>query len=716
MAAVRILCLLLLVYGDTEAKKLSGDTHLSEYEYHLVKCCGNIISTPFDDKRTLLVSVPEACDDQHNTRNSAATSRSYCKVTELLFASIHSYHKYPLLATGLARDGTFTNILRSEKATDFIIILGKGDEDMVFREFKSKLARLSQLPFWNARGRFIIMSLNRNIPPVNCVPEEHKLIRKILGELWEKEAVNSIVLANNMDECTSRATVDIHTWFPFTEGNCRGPVDKTVIIDQCVVKGECQFVKNAKLFPDKMSNFHGCVVRASTYPHEPFILSKKKDNSNVTQYSEGVEINVLQTIARQLNFTVVYIPETNSTTHKILSLFDEVSRKESDVGFASAPYSYNASDKIDHTIGYVQETVKWFGPLPKLSPHWKRPVIIFTPLMWLLLLIVYLIVSLIFWSLANVNIFVNEHVTYQNAVVCFLHTFSVVMGVVVFFRPHTWILRLFFIVWVYYCLLISTAYQSSLISVLTHPQFEPPFDTVEKLLNSRMPYGYIPPIKRWYNESEDAASKIILEKGIECTTLDECLKRIVSTQDFAVCGLGLHTLYLSYQKTYSYSAGPKFVPFKDEVVSYLASMFFRSGSPLLESFNRIIYRLVETGMVQKFWENIKMVHIANKEQDLHEDGNKEADGDGDDAVVLTVAHLQGEFILLLLGLICGLIVFVIELLCFSVSKYQFYPLPNISVREFKARNSVIFKNLAIHKTLVRRFTKRNLTGKVKRSP
>jgi hypothetical protein len=231
-----------------------------------------------------------------------------------------------------------------------------------------------------------------------------------------------------------------------------------------------------------------------------------------------------------------------------------------------------------------------------------------------------------------------------------------------------------------------------------------------------MPYGYITPITRWYNESEDAASKTILKNGIECPSLEKCLKRIVSTQDFAVCGLGLHTLYLSYQQQYSYSAGPKFVPFKDEVVSYLASMFFRSGSFLLESFNRIIYRLVESGMVQKFWEKIKLVHIAKKEQVDHEDGDKDADGGGVDAVVLTVAHLQGAFILLLLGLTFGLIVFVLERICLRLRKYQFYPLLNTFKREVKTKSFVIYKNHAIHKTLVRRVKKRNFIGKVKRSP
>jgi len=698
MAGIKCLCLLLLVCGETKAKNLSADTDLSEHEHHLVKCCGNIISTQFDDESALFVSVPVYCGGQYNTTNSAATSSIYCKVTDILFASIHSYYNYPVLVTGPEQNGTFTNISNSEKATGFIIILGKDDEDTLFREFKSDLVRLSQLPIWNPRGRFIVMSLNRNIPLATNVPEEHKLITRILGELWEKDVVNSVVLAHNMDADTSRATVDIHTWFPFTEDHCSGPADRTVILDQCVVNSECQFVKNAKLFPDKMSNFHGCVLRASTFEHEPFTISKTKNDSNVTQYWKGVEISVLQTIASHLNFTVQYLPETKDKTHKYFSLYEEVSSKQSDIGFGAVPQSYPAIGPRDHTVGYFQETIKWFGPLPKPIPHWKGLVILFTPLMWLLVLIVYLIASIIFWSLANVHRSVKEHVSYRNPVV-FLHTLSLLLGHAVFVRPHSWYLRLFFVVWVYYCLLINTAYQSSLISVLTHPPPEPPVDTVEKLLHSQMPYGYITPVKLWYSGTDDATSKEILQKGIECPALDYCLKRIISTQDFAVCGGGLHNLYLSYQERYSYlySEGPKFVPFKDVMSTYFPSMFFRSGSPLLESFNSVIYRMVEAGMVKHFWEDIK----------LQELGNIEEDGD-EDHVVLTFDHQQGAFSLLILGLAFGLIVFIIEFLYFSFRKHLFYRLLKRSVREFKTRTIVRYNRHVIHKTYVRRVKKENL--------
>jgi hypothetical protein len=189
------------------------------------------------------------------------------------------------------------------------------------------------------------------------------------------------------------------------------------------------------------------------------------------------------------------------------------------------------------------------------------------------------------------------------------------------------------------------------------------------------------------------------------------LKRIVSTKDFAVCGGGLHILYLSYQKKFSSSGEPKFVPFKDTVVPYLASMFFRPGSPLLAGFDRIIGRIVHSGMVTKVWQDIRRREIGHKEGDEEEEDDD--DDGGSDAVVLTLNHLQGAFILLVLGLAFGLVVFILELIIFTFRNYLTYRLINRTLREFKARSLVSYKRHVIHKTYVRRVQKKTIFGKIK---
>jgi hypothetical protein len=679
-----------------EAKFLSSGTGLTQYESHLVRCFVNVITTHFDRQNSLLVSIPEVCDAKPRTKNSVPISRSSCKILDFLFGSIHSYAKYPLLVAGPEFNGTFKNISLLGRADDFNVILAKGDDETGFGALKSQLATLSRLPFWNTRGRFAVMILDRNFSTVNTVPEEETLIRGILGELWENDVVNAILLAPTV-HTNKPATLDIHIWFPFAEDHCRGPVNRAVILHQWIIDSENRFDKHVNLFPDKMSNLHGCVLNASTFTYVPFVFPMKKTYSNITYRTEGLEIDILYTVAKALNFTARFLPENKHGVSKWWGMYEEVSNKQSDVGFTATPQTVRSIGVRDHSVWYLKETIRWFGPHAKPSAQWKSLIIIFTPLMWLLVLIVYFICSLIFWLLAQVNSAVKEHAFYTNAFMCFLQTFSMILGEAVCVRPHTWYLRLFFILWVFYCLLINTAYQSSLISVLTDPRFEPAVDTVDKLLNSGMSYGFVWRFHYWYNLTNDSLSKTILSNFIECPKLDVCLRRTASKQDFAICGGESHLLYLSQTK-YCTLGIPNFIPFKEEVTSIFVTMFFRRGSVFLESFDSVIYRVVESGIIQKIWTDIRLRHIGNIDEDGDEDDEEDADGDGALADVLTVQHLQGAFILLLLGIVFSTATFITELICLRVKESGFFPSLKPSANECKTRTLVKYRHHMIHKT------------------
>jgi len=308
--------------------------------------------------------------------------------------------------------------------------------------------------------------------------------------------------------------------------------------------------------------------------------------------------------------------------------------------------------------------------------------------MWILVLTVYLISSVIFWLLANVNKSVKEHASYTETVLCFLQTFLILLGEAVYMRPHTRYLRLIFVLWIFYSLLINTAYQSSLISVLTNPRFEPAIDTLEELLNSGMSFRFVWRFQLWYNRTNDTVSKKILNNYIPCSELDLCLKRIASKQDFAICGGELNLLYLS-RTQYRISDAPQLIPFKEEVISYSVTMIFRLGSVYLESFNKVIYRVVESGIVEKFWTDIKLSHIGHIDEEGEGEGeeeeeDKDEDGDGSDADVLTAEHMEGAFILLLLGHGIGMTIFTAELLYFNCKKYRLPPSFKHSAYEVKS--------------------------------
>lgn len=129
-----------------------------------------------------------------------------------------------------------------------------------------------------------------------------------------------------------------------------------MILDKWIIDNESRYDKSAKLFPDKMSNFHGCIMTASTFPYAPFIFPMKENNSNVTHYSEGLEISVLQEVADTLNFKVQFLSEPQHDTSKWRGLNDEVLHKQSCFRFAAMPHTAVAIGTRDHSVRYLKET------------------------------------------------------------------------------------------------------------------------------------------------------------------------------------------------------------------------------------------------------------------------------------------------------------------------------------------------------------------------
>lgn len=88
-------------------------------------------------------------------------------------------------------------------------------------------------------------------------------------------------------------------------------------------------------------------------------------------------------------------------------------------------------------------------------------------------------------------------------------------------------------------------------------------------------------------------------------------------------------------------------------------MYLRKGCPLLDRYNAIVFREVEAGLVNKWWED----------QDFDDEEDKDGDGDEDhydsrrNLRVLSLSHLQGAFCLWVVGLGMALVAYVTEILC-----------------------------------------------------
>ena len=96
----------------------------------------------------------------------------------------------------------------------------------------------------------------------------------------------------------------ILTWFPYEKGNCDGTHNEFLQLGVC---------ENSKIVPDEVNvfptklpkNMNGCPVKIATIIYPPYILppSKGQNKGNNVNLTNGIEIQIIKSIAKQANFS-----------------------------------------------------------------------------------------------------------------------------------------------------------------------------------------------------------------------------------------------------------------------------------------------------------------------------------------------------------------------------------------------------------------------------
>ena len=92
-----------------------------------------------------------------------------------------------------------------------------------------------------------------------------------------------------------------------------------------------------------------------------------------------------------------------------------------------------------------------------------------------------------------------------------LDTLRSILGAAIYFNPQGYLSAFFFVLWLFYCLQINTAYQSSLMGFLTNPGNLPAVTTLEELDNSGLDL-YILEGTRHNYENFDVMERILKKK------------------------------------------------------------------------------------------------------------------------------------------------------------------------------------------------------------
>jgi hypothetical protein len=393
----------------------------------------------------------------------------------------------------------------------------------------------------------------------------------------------------------------------------------------------------------------------------PTILLTKnytEGNRTILEF-RGPEIEILNFILGAINISFTYSNLRRGNKTDFLKLMAELSHGRLDLIIGGLPLHESLAAYGDPSFPYFFTGYKWYVPCPKAVPRISKISGIFYPSAWFSLITSFMTVSLVMWGYGSLFKKSKCH-AYETLSNCFYNVWAVAFGISVHHKPITSELRAIFLLWVCYCYVMNTVFQTFFTSFLVDPGSEKPIQNYEELLASGSNFGYGSGSERLlfenYSEFDTRGTSF---RSTLCLSYEECLLRTLKGSNFAT----LQVEFFSTRFTTVY------LPRKEQLLCSLNDyyriiyvvMYLPKGSHILTPLNRVAHRTVESGLVSKWVSELEEVWKVKSVSILMVDVlSRHSSADG--FFVFNMSHLQIAFGSLAVGLVLSFVVLFAEML------------------------------------------------------
>jgi hypothetical protein len=567
-----------------------------------------------------------------------------------------------LLQTTKPEVATLKTTMKTQVFFAVYIVLWSGHETSnIAANLIYQLVDLQGKESLNKRASFFVVMTNSFEFP-------QKLAEEIIEKLWTKYKILDVLLLIPVAShalttegriSDGKSVFKFYTWFPFhSSGN------EVVLIDEFFVDTEVESLHNSKLLPNKIPRKFQNHNILSTFTTEikptTLLVANTTDEMNKTRLEyKGAEIDLFKLILERLNlsYEYKYYGSDIPITYGILA---DLSTGDFDIMFGSTPLHEKILAFGEPSISYYETGYKWYVPCPPSIPRLEKISQIFSPTVWVSILVTFAAVIAVMWLLVQCR-HVTEIKEYRTVSGCAYNAWATAMGVSAS-KPSTTAIRTLFFLWVCYCYSISTVFQMFFTTFLVNPGFGTQIENFEDLLSSGLEYGYhIKFYEMFYKNSavEELNSDF---KPSDCTDTEACLLRVVNDKDFATLQVEFKAMYFA---TIYLPKGSLLCAMRDKYRVVNMVMYFTKGSPFLNPIKGVISRIIEAGLIKKLTDG--MIELWKIQRDSHAVRDFVVkDNSIGDYFVFNVSHLQIAFRSLALGLGLSTVCLLLEILCFRL--------------------------------------------------
>ncbi|XP_066969153.1 ionotropic receptor 93a-like [Macrobrachium rosenbergii] len=427
-------------------------------------------------------------------------------------------------------------------------------------------------------------------------------------------------------------------------------------------------------------NFYGGQVNVTALPFAPHwqVTKRTTPEGEQVEVLSGTDYLMLDAISRGLNFTYYVVPTAN---------WDEVTKKveERESFIATVIYALlpNRLLQYDYTYAFEFASPTFCMRKPVLEPQWQSLYRPLTDTVWILSMVVIILLPVAIYWMINFEETKKPERGEKKKKILFVDIFQDALGILLgqnnsMDHSTSASSRILVSCWLVFAFILGSAYRGNLTAFLTLPKYPARAETLEQLITVvdkvTMP-SYGEAFRSFYSKSDSVVFQTLARMWETVTSGKEGLTEASRRKQAHIDVRRYLELVIAEQFTKADGSTPLYLG-RENVFPGLSGWPIPHDAPFKENIDRSIMAVKEAGLYEK-WSADFMAQARKESQERQlqsaaEGKSPEEAADGADqetsgnsvVVALTIVHMQGPLMLVLLGLVMSSVLFALEMTVF----------------------------------------------------
>ncbi|KAK4308279.1 hypothetical protein Pmani_020032 [Petrolisthes manimaculis] len=421
-----------------------------------------------------------------------------------------------------------------------------------------------------------------------------------------------------------------------------------------------RFTSHSQLFPDKLSDFRGAVLKVATFEYPPSIMYYEADNGTLL-YRYGKEITIVQNLAQTLNFSVRFAEPADGVTWGYLindswtGMMGELVRNEADMGLGNVFMMGYRYEVITFSAPFSHESVCFMARVEPPVPRWQAPSFPFHPWTWLAILVGIFLSGPILFVVAFFSDQCGDEATSLTEIgFSWYYAFGLHFCESQVVEPRMNSTRIFVLFLWLYTMILTIAYSTNLTAFLLVQKPAASMDTIKELYESGRELALIGQgLTLSIAKSKDPYIKGLMNvfKTYKHHKLDEVFDRVLKGKSVFLENEEFLNFHITTQFTHRGVSRIRLM--KECLNQYNIVIALQRNSALKRKIDIIISWVHESGLVEH--ENRKALEFAATTKKYGSADKEKSTNQEEGVVALSIDHMQGLFILVVLGCFVGVL-------------------------------------------------------------